>query len=105
MQSARCSTGGFVLVLTLALATPVRAQPWVQAETADSLQRAGKLAEAAAIYQELTAENPFNGYAWSQLGYCLHGEKQYERALAAYARAIDLGHGRPFNLYNGACAH
>jgi tetratricopeptide (TPR) repeat protein len=80
------------------------AQPWVESERAAGLM-GEDLAGAAEIYGRLAQANPSDGSAWSQYGYCLHGSKQYEKALAAYARAIELGYQPATQLYNSACAH
>lgn len=88
----------------LALATLAHAQPWTDEDSALALMREQKYADAAKAYAALAEHNPYDGSAWSQLGYSLHADKKYDQALKAYARAIDLGWGRPTNLYNTACA-
>src|SRR5262249_28029538 len=59
---------------------------------------------AAALYKAEIDANPFDGVAWSQYGYCLHGVKKYDEALKAFAKAIELGVNKPGNLYNSACS-
>lgn len=91
-------------VAALSLAALTHAQPWVDDGNALALMREEKYPEAAKAYAALAESNPYDGSAWSQLGYCLHADKKYDEALKAYARAIELGWGRPTNLYNTACA-
>jgi len=81
------------------------AQPWVDADRADQLLRDEKFLDAASAYKALIDANPYDGRSWSQYGYVLHGAKQYDQALAAFAKDIELGVKPSGNLYNSACSH
>ncbi len=105
MRTKRSTMRSVMIAGVLLSIGTLNAQPWVQTEEASKLLRENKHTEAAALFKALTDANQYDGYAWSQLGYCLHANKQYEEALKAYARAIELGQGRPANLYNSACAY
>lgn len=107
MSSVRRVIGMGIAAVGILLAVPGAglAQPWADADRAQQLMAGKDMAGAAEIFGRLAHDNPADGYAWSQYAYCLHSSKRYEEALAAYAKAIDLGNGRPTNLYNSACAH
>lgn len=96
--------GTFLATLTLCASSAI-AQPWADAQRAQTLLNDEKFAEAAAAYGALARANPYDGSNWSQYGYSLHANKQWDEALKCYAKAIELGYGIPNNTYNTACAH
>jgi hypothetical protein len=107
-RNVEMSRGPFAPLIALAVsgslwAGAASAQPWVESERAGALMGTDPAA-AAEIYGGLVRANPDDGPSWSDYGFCLHGAKRYEEALAAYARAIELGHRPGANLYNSACA-
>ncbi len=71
-----------------------------QLESGVSRHRAGRLAEAEAIYRQVLAQQPDNAdalrllgalaEAHNNLGNVLAGEKQFDQAIASYRRAIGL---------------
>ncbi len=100
--------GSLMLPSFSAMAEPV-ASP---AAFVDKLQRAEARTAAkdwktaAALWEEVTVDNPFEGRFWNALATARYGAKQYRPAIAAYQRAVDLGFGTPANdIYNIACSH
>ncbi|HEX6791507.1 MAG TPA: hypothetical protein VF247_09375 [Candidatus Krumholzibacteria bacterium] len=59
--------------------------------------------EALSLYRELAAENPDNGYFWSQIGTAQYNLKQYREAIASYERAAAIGFQAGACNYNKAC--
>jgi tetratricopeptide (TPR) repeat protein len=92
------------LIALLFVAGAAPAQPWADRDRAKALQAEKKFDEAVVLYRALAERNPYSGSAWSDLGLCLHAAKKYEEAIPAFQKAIELGFGRPANLYNCACA-
>ena len=80
MRPNRRPLRGVVPATVLSLAGIVHAQPWSESEKAAKLLRDGKYGEAAELFGQLARANTFDGYAWSQWGYCLHAEKKYDEA-------------------------
>lgn len=72
-------------------------------EEGDALFKAGKWAEAAGVFEKITAAEPANEKAWSRLGASLHSAGRYEEAVRAWQKAVDLGKA-PIAMYNLACA-
>lgn len=56
-------------------------------------------------FTKATEIAPSNGQAWGQLGLAYHFEKEYDKAIVAYKKAIDLNSGRNVYAYNVACAY
>lgn len=70
---------------------------------ADSLFAAGRFAEAAPIYQELTVAAPEVGRHWARYGGCLHSLGRFDEAVSALTRAESIGHN-PTVMFNLACS-
>lgn len=71
---------------------------------AEALFQAQKWADASRAFEALTKAEPANGRAWLRLGGSLHALGQYERAVPAFERAVEILQG-PFAMYNLACAY
>src|SRR5262245_55883052 len=73
---------------------------------AERLSEEKKWAEAAAAWQRVVGANPYLGRAWSELGTAYYEAKEYRQAIPAFAKAMELRAGYPFNAaYNIACCH
>jgi tetratricopeptide (TPR) repeat protein len=46
--------------------------------------------DAILLYQDILAEDPFNTYAWYNLGVAYQGLKLYEKAIESYQTCIDI---------------
>lgn len=66
---------------------------------ADSLEKAGDFASAAAIYDRLVEVEPNNPKLWAFKGYCHYHNEQYEEALSAFDNAIKIKSNVPTALY------
>ena len=60
---------------------------WGQAA---ALQAAGEYQQAAAVYATILAQVPDSQRAAVQIGVCHYHQKDFEAALAAYERALDI---------------
>jgi len=63
------------------------------AQTADpseaqSLEKAGKFAEAATAWRSVTQHDPRNAAAWASLGLVLSRLQEYPEAASAYRKAL-----------------
>lgn len=72
-------------------------------QLADSLYAAGRFAEAAPVYQELTVAAPEIGRHWARYGGCLHSLGRFDEAAEALSRAESIGHN-PTVMFNLACS-
>lgn len=82
--------------------------PLVRAQTIDealSHLNEERWAEAAAAFDALTAGEPENGRAWYFLGAARHRLAEYDAAVSAWERALELGFAPPNTHYNLAAAH
>lgn len=79
-----------------------KAKP-VTFESASELYAAQEWAKAAEAFESLVKADPKNGRAWYRLGASYANLKQYEKAVAAYRKGVDIG-GNPIVMYNLACA-
>lgn len=79
------------LLLAVALAAPVRAQP--------------PPAEALAAIERAIAANPYDGRLQQQLGFALRPLGRLDESARAFERAAELGWSPPANTYNAACLH
>jgi len=71
---------------------------------AEALFQARKFNEAARAFTMLTKAEPANGRAWLRLGGSLHALGQFEQAVAALQRAVEILRG-PIAMYNLACSY
>src|SRR6266536_807832 len=58
-------------------------------------RRAGRHADAAAVYRDVLRADPANADVWCQLGAALRDRQDFPAAVEAYRRAADLLPDRP----------
>src|SRR2546423_600269 len=92
-------SGVAIVLLSAALAqtTPPKTATLPQAMA--KLQ-SGDAAGAAAMLDEVTASDPKNARAWRMLGVARQKNKEYDKALAAYMRSLEVDANAPATLYN-----
>ncbi len=66
---------------------------------ATELQRAGRVQEAIAAYEQLLALRPDLPESWYNLGYLQRWAGRFEEALNSYRRALDLGVSQPEEVH------
>jgi Flp pilus assembly protein TadD len=74
-------------------------------EQARALQGAGQWEEAAEAWGQIAQQDPENGTAWFNLGYCLHAAGRLEEAIEAHRKAAAFDDYRGIALYNLGCAY
>lgn len=79
------------------MTTPDHAR--AQRELAVALDRAGRHAEAAAVYEHLLAQYPDWLDGWYNLGQAQWRARRFDAALDAYQRALDGGISRPEEVH------
>jgi tetratricopeptide (TPR) repeat protein len=91
---------------------PVAAEPGATEEFQDALRAAlGKMRsrdwpEAAAAWSKVVQMNPTVGGYWQSLGMSSYGAREYQKAIAAFEKAIELRAGLPWSsAYNIARCH
>src|SRR5947209_6743367 len=62
---------------------------------ADGFLQAQKWPEAAKAYEALTKTEPNNGRAWYQLGWARHGLGEYQEAIDAFQKALEINKSTP----------
>jgi hypothetical protein len=67
--------------------------------------QAGDFEGAAKIMDEVVVREPGNARAWRVAGIAYIRTKQYEKALAAYAKSLELEPGFPAAIYNTAVTY
>ncbi len=55
-------------------------------------------------YSQLAKQEPSNGRVWYRLGFSYHASKNYEKAVEAFSKAVEIGNN-PVVMYNLACAY
>jgi len=86
------------IALLLVLMTFHLAQAQTQSSStamneAGALFQAQKWAEAAKAYEAITKSEPTNARAWFQLGWSRHGLAQYNQAIDAFQKALEINKG------------
>lgn len=102
-MSMRCTRIGVIVLFVLVQLT--FAFPPDQLEEARRLMRDNKHAEAIGKIEAYVNANRFDGRGWSLLGVAFHSDKQFERAIEAGHRAIEVGFNVPNQMYNIACEY
>lgn len=77
-------------------ATSTPAQHYSNIQQAAQLASSGQYGSAAALYAQLTAEDPDNGALWSAQARAYQNAGDKPNAIAAYKRADEIGFGGPF---------
>lgn len=100
----------FVLFVLLAIAAalPAAAQKPAQQtamDKANAFFQAKDWANAAKAFENITKKDSANFQAWNQLGAALLSLGQYDKAAAAYEKAVALNSSSPITPYNLACAY
>ena len=83
-----------LLAAILLLTTSAIAQTADPSE-AQSLEKAGKFAEAAAAWRSVAQRDPRNAAAWASLGLVLSRLQEYSEAASAYRKALSLNSRLP----------
>jgi len=99
-------TRSFALASALACGiavAPLAADPLEQFDQAASHSQNGRWKEAAALYVELIAVNPYHGAVWQRYGFALHQLGRYDQAREAFEKSIELGFQPTTSMYNIAC--
>ncbi len=107
MKSSILKSCGFALIVLLlagdrAFSQAQAASPAMQ--EANALFQTQKWEEASRAYEAITREQPSNALAWSRLGMSLHSTGKFDRAIAAFHKAVAIGNN-PFVMYNLACSY
>ncbi|MBW3565099.1 MAG: tetratricopeptide repeat protein [Acidobacteria bacterium] len=68
-------------------------------------QKTARYREAIDEYRKYVEENPESGRGWSNLGFAYHYTGNYDQAIAAFSRALQLGYQTAYSAYNIACGH
>ncbi|MGV8944042.1 sulfotransferase [Thermomonas sp.] len=66
---------------------------------AEILHGQGRRLEAIDLFKQVLAETPDASEGWYELGYLLKAEGLFEEALAAYAKALEIGIKRPEEVH------
>jgi tetratricopeptide (TPR) repeat protein len=74
-------------------------------DEARALQGAGRWDEAAKAWKGIVDDDPTNGTAWFNLGYCLHAGGHLEQAVKAHKKAATFDDYHGIALYNLGCAY
>jgi tetratricopeptide (TPR) repeat protein len=95
-----------ILLLMISLpavaAQQSQSRPTADMEEANRLLQAQKWGEAAKLYEAITQAEPANARAWYQLGWSRHGLGEYERAIGAFQKNLELNKGTQraaFSMY------
>ncbi len=70
-----------------------------------ALVQKGDAAEAVKIMEAATVRQPQNARTWRVLGYVSLKAKNYDRALSAYGKALEIEPGFPAAIYNVGVAY
>lgn len=96
------------MLLAIATALPLSAQNSSQKTSMDEANaffQARDWANAAKAFEAIAKKEPANFQAWNQLGAALHSLGKYDRAAAAYEKAVAINSNSPIPQYNLACAY
>lgn len=86
---------GFCLVVTCAPSYLAQSSTFSPTPDADSLYAANKWADAAKAYEAVVKADATHGRAWYRLGLSLHAIGQYEEAVKALRRAVEITNRLP----------
>ncbi|MBI3409122.1 MAG: tetratricopeptide repeat protein, partial [Planctomycetes bacterium] len=75
-------------------------------DQAEKALKGSKYADAAPLWKRVTDANPTQAGYWLNLAKSYYGLKEYQRAILAYAKALELRADYPANsMYAIACCH
>jgi len=97
-----------LIFVVLLLGWPGGAQETGEASVADQAAthyQAQKWEAAAAAYEQVVAQQPANGRAWTRLGVARYSLKQYREAIQAYEEADMIGSAPQFVRYGLGASH
>ncbi len=98
-----------VLILgVIAIASQISAQNnpnQALLDEANKFFQAQDWANAAKAYDGITKKDPSNFQAWNRLGSVYHSSGKYDKAAAAYEKALAINPTAPVVQYNLACAY
>jgi len=93
------------LAVLATLSLPLLAQATAaDMAAANQLVREKKWAAAETAYEEILREEPKNGRAWFFLGFARHSLGDFENAIAAFKKTIEISH-TPAAVYNVAAGY
>jgi tetratricopeptide (TPR) repeat protein len=98
----------FVTLLAITATSPLVAQTMPakgSMDEANAFFQAKDWANAAKAFEAITKKEPGNFQAWNQLGAALLALEKYDKAAAAYEKAVTLNSSSPIPQYNLACAY
>ncbi len=98
----------FLVLLAIAATLPAVAQNSSQKtamDEANTFFQARDWANAAKAFEAIAKKEPANFQAWNQLGAALLALGNYDKAAAAYEKAVALNNNSPIPQYNLACAY
>ncbi|MCI0691176.1 tetratricopeptide repeat protein [candidate division KSB1 bacterium] len=98
----------FFVLLAIAVALPAVAQNSSQKtamDEANALFQNKDWLNAAKAFENITKKEPANFQAWNQLGATLLSLGKYDKAAAAYEKAVAINSSSPITQYNLACAY
>lgn len=107
MSCSSCTSAGISHADT---AKPPAKQPTsaptgaVAMERGETAFQAQKWAEAAQSFEAVVKADPKNGRAWMRLGASLHAANEFNKAIAAWQKAVEVQKA-PVAMYNLACSH
>ncbi len=86
-----------LLILSICVSTSVAQtqQMATRMAAANALLQSQKWDEAVKAYEAITVDEPNNGLAWFQLAWARHGLGQYQAALDALQKPLQLSKGTP----------
>ena len=62
--------------------------------------------KAAILWERLATANPVNGHFWEYLASAYYHDKEYDKAIPAFKKLVELGYGAPTNrAYDIACCY
>jgi tetratricopeptide (TPR) repeat protein len=95
------------MLLAIAAVLPAVAQnssPQTSMDEANAFFQAKDWSNAAKAFEAITKKEPANFQVWNQLGTALLSLGKYDRAAAAYEKAVAIN-SNPITQYNLACAY
>ncbi len=106
MIAARLAVGVAATVAIVSWPVPLHAQQdSLTIARAQALMAQQRWDEAARVLNAVTDREPDNARAWAMLGFALHSNGDYVRALSAHLKAAEYPRTAPTAMYNAAMAY